>query len=202
MKEIEVTKDAFVEYKNYAAEKAKAEKAHKLHIAGLRAQIAEDNTTFKETWTKRKEEVKNNLDHAAMAAMQAGVSPNNLLAALGSRNPTWIYALKHAGAEMLPALEEGGTHPLLKDVEWQYSDHSGVHGVLRSSNGLFKFYNLQNPEQWFIVDSSLELVTGSTTFYEGYSKPEIERLTYLLSNLLDGTYQGQLRLSTPNPYTD
>ena len=200
MKELELAKDAFVEYKNYPAEKAKAEKAHKLHIAGLRAQIAESNTTFKETWAQRKEAVRNNLDHAAMAAMQAGVTPNNLLAELGTRNPTWIYSLKHAGAEKLPELEDTGTHPLLKDVEWAHSQHTGTHGVLRSTSGLFKLYNLQLPEQWFIVDSSLELVTGSTAFYEGYSKPEIERLSNLLSSLLDNTYKGPVRLAN-NPYT-
>lgn len=201
MKEIDLAKDAFNEHKNYPAEKAKAERAHKLHISALRAQIAEDNETFKATWSARKEVVRNNLDHAAMAALEAGVTANALLAALGSRNPVWLYSLKNAGPDLLPDLTEPTVHPLLKDVEWQYSQHSGTHGVLRSvDKTLFKMYDLQNTATYCIVDTKLELVTGSTAFFESRTKPELERITDLLSDILDGTYTKPLRLVT-NPFT-
>lgn len=194
MKELDLTKDAYIEYKNHAGEKAKAERAHKVHIAALRAQIVEANESFKEKWVARKAEVSENLDRNALAALAAGTTPNALLAALGSRNVTWIYNLKNSGiAPDAPVADT--VHPLLVDVSWDYSEHTGTHGVLRSADKtLFKFYSLTEPDVWFIVDNSLELVTGSSALFESQTKPEIERRADLLASILDGHYTGQLRL--------
>lgn len=202
MKELDFVKDAYNEYQNYAGEKAKAEKAHKLHIAALRAQIAEDNETFKETWKERKETVKENLDNAALLAFAEGTSPHALLAAIGSRNVTWAYALKNSGesAAVKDTSEAPKVHPLVAGATWEHSNHTGTHGVLRSDNGLFKLYDLTDGETFIIVDNNLELVTGSKTFYDAYSKPEMERLTHLLSTILDGTHTGPVRVAN-NRYT-
>lgn len=198
MKELELARDAFNEYQNYPASKAKAERAHKLHIATLRAQIAEANETFTETWKARKVAVTEARDRTAKYALDAGATPHSLLAALGSNNPTWAYSLKNL--DVAAETVEARVHPLLEGVTWDYSNHTGTHGVLRSADKeLFKFYDLPLGEEWFIVDTKLELVTGSSALYESRTKPELERLTELLSSILDETYTGTLRLQN-NPH--
>ena len=200
MKELELARDAFNEYQNYPASKAKAERAHKLHIATLRAQIAEANETFTETWKARKVAVTEARDRTAKFALDAGATPHSLLAALGSNNPTWAYSLKNLDVAAEPL--EAKVHPLLEGVTWDYSNHTGTHGVLRSADKeLFKFYVLPQGEEFFIVDRALALITGSSGAYEDTPRAELERRTDMLNDLLDGNYGGAVRMA-PNPYVD
>lgn len=197
---MEELKSAYREYKNYTAEKAKADATLKAKVTELREQIATLNADHNFVWRDRKEYLRTNLDHYASVALQEGHSPNAILLAIGSRNPTWIYHLKNSGVSH-EAADTEHTHPLLKETEWDYSDHAGSHGVLRSADkAYFKFYDLTSPGIFCIVDSSLEFVTGSNELYEKRSRAELERMTEMLSQLLDGTYPGKVRL-IDNPYT-
>lgn len=197
---MDALKAAYAEYKNIPKERMISNQKNKEKITALRAEISRLTYAHQEYWSTRKEQLKTALDANAMRVLNEGYSPNEVLTAIGSRNPTWIYNLKSRAPEFTEE-EQESTHPALKESEWDYHDHVGSHGVLRSADkDYFKLYDLTEPETFCIVDTDLEFVTGSNAFYTKRSRAEFERLTEMLTALLDGTYQGKTRLSD-NPFT-
>lgn len=196
-----------VQDREIAEETLIATKAAKMkQIALLRAEIVHDQQNHIDTWKMRNKVLRSTLDNAALRCLAMGMTPNKLLAHLGSRDVNWAYALRDSGR--VPVLSEAdakvvlGEHPALEGVHWEYHDHSGAHGVLKGSTGHYKFYNLQDTEQWFIVDEVGKFLNGNKLFFSKYPQAEIDRLTILLTQLLEGTYGRATNISKSNPFTN
>jgi hypothetical protein len=80
-----------------------------------------------------------------------------------------------------------------------HHDHTGVHGWLVSEDGNYvKRYGVEDTpfeDQWFVSDKDHNFVAGDRELFDKTPKAEfIQRLT-MLSDLLQGTYTGKIKLA-------
>jgi CheY-like chemotaxis protein len=191
-------------WRGFAADRAKARRevdakieANNSEIERLRAENIELNTEFTEHWAKTKKELQEARDRAVMDAMAEGMSGQQVLRELGSRNTVWIYDLrKRLAAEgRLPAtLNENSpieqlqqakarepapdpitwlTHPSLELAGWSISDDFDL--IKRERRG----------GAWFICGPDNEFMRGDKSFYESTGKDTIGKQADLLMARLE-----------------
>ena len=175
-----------------------AQKKRREQIKTLRLEIETAEADFAGVWRIRKEQLRDASDAAALTCLELGVTAHRLLGELGSRDVAWAYSLKESGRKNTLGTQAINSvladHPSLEGVSWEYHEHTGVHGVLRSSKGHYKFYDLTGDNVYCIVGSNLEFITGDKGFYDSKPKGELERLQGTLDAILDGSYTRPIRL--------
>lgn len=189
--------------------------------------IKDADAQFHEEW--RVETVKRSKarDDAARAELMAGKKATKILDELRSNNTVWIYKLRSdllaegydltgtptAQLRVVPQVVEDAGEPLLEDespetetnLVWESSDHTATHRVLVDTTRTYiKKYGAEGTPyegEWFIADMEHSYMAGNRDLYASTSTVDLTKRVTMLTQLLDGTYQGPIRLS-PNPYKD
>lgn len=161
---------------------------------------------------QRRADVKEALHEAMRDLFRQGMTVPQVSNLTGNTNYSLLYKLKtDSGApkrvvQTVTALELEDEIVELPDVEWEYSDHIGVHGWLVSDDRKYiKFYGQKGTVfegEWAIVEAGERtLVGGNVELNNSVTQNEFDKKTVMLVSLLDGTYTGPTRM-VDNPYKD
>ena len=200
------------------AEEAEGLRAQALE---LEEEARRKERAFDEEWKTLKVELKQQFDEAVKDELRKDRSAQEVLRELGSNNTVWIYKLRsevmaeqEAGAKKtplkaVPSIKEGDTSsseheaipdPDIEGVEWQHHDHEGVHRWLISKDRRYiKRYGVEGTQhegKYFIADTDNNFVAGDKKLYEGTSKSDLLSRANMLIDLIEGNFQGKIKLSS------
>lgn len=169
--------------------------ANNAEIERLRMENIDLNTGFQEKWSKAKKQLQEDRDRAVMEALAEGMSGQEVLRILGSRNTVWIYDLrKRLAAEgRLPeAVNENSPIERIKEANERKASKTS------DSSDPFahvKWLRIEEPEFagwsisddftlvkrerrggiWFICGPQNEYVDGDKHFYDSTDTDLIEK---------------------------
>lgn len=180
-------------------------------IAALTAEKSEIQAAHVKKWKHEKDKRKQALDNAAKAELAAGKNGQDILREMGSNNSVWIYKLrqevideygnvrhtaKGSASEPQPDLS-------IEGIMWEHHDHQGVHGVLvDTERNYIKRYGAEGTEfegEFFVADMANNYVMGNKKLFEATPTADLTKRVVMLTQLLDGTYEGPMKIS-PNRY--
>ena len=171
-------------------------------IDALRAQISKERSEFDAHWAEVKDTLRTERDEAIKDAWREGQTGTWILKEMVSNNTKLIYGLRDdllAEGFELPTTEHEDAE--IKGVTWRSHRHAGVHGWLLNEDGsLYKHYTDANTS-YIAERDTHEFVAGSKKAYDTEDRDEAEAKLAELEALLDGSFEGTLDFSKPNPHT-
>lgn len=132
-----------------------------------------------------------------VASQERGLSVPDMMEDCGAPNGAVFYnALRAVKANEFPT--DSTEHVNMDDIEWRYSDHTGVHRYAISTDGAFaKFHDVDLENKTYTV-----LTVPGFVHYSGdralAEKFDPARYT-MLHEILEGVYSGPVR-EAANPY--
>lgn len=163
-----------------------------------------DLSSPREAKVEAREALKQEVEAEIVRLLSSGETVNSIMQKSGLRNPVWLYGIKNR-------MESGSSFPETQasdqfaDVEWFAHDHTGVHGwLINDERTLVKRHGVLDSEfedQWTVVSAeTAEFVGGSYELAQTLTPTQVTRKAEMLSQLLDGTYEGRIN-EAPNPFT-
>lgn len=166
-------------------------------------EVRYSKAAFDHKWTRKKAEVKRELEALIAQQIEANVSIPVLMKALNSRNAQMFYAVK----ENL-ALYRAAAKDEVESVEWQWSDVTSVHRyALAAENG--SKYSLvlmkgaldsefEGYECVYALDTGY-FISGNRALYDSVTASVKKQRAQLLADILTGVYDKRVIRDT-NPY--
>jgi hypothetical protein len=194
-------------WRGFAAERAKAKleveqktEANNAEIERLRAENINMQTSFEDHWRNKKKRLQEERDNAVLEQMAQGVSGQEILRQLGSRNTVWIYDLrKRLAAEgRLPeSVNENSSPELLKQAkartkQSEMPDAFAHIKWLRPEGAEFAGWSISDDFTlvkrerrggvWFVCGPENEFLGGDRQFYDS---TDIDLITTQADLLMD-----------------
>lgn len=163
---------------------------------------------FENHWKEEKQRRKDNLAEAIKACFAKGMSVAEVSAATGNANHSTLYQLRaEYKAGQTRQVQYITEEDLGLDFDWQYHDHTGVHGWLIDADGEYvKVHGTPGTDwegEYAVFDRGIEepkQVAGNTAFGATISVKEFEKRMTMLTELLTGEYTKRI-VERPNPFT-
>lgn len=204
-------------WRGFAADRAKARsevdqqiEENNAEIERLRLRNIELNIEFNEKWTKEKKQLQEARDRAVMDAMATeesgglGMSGQEVLRELGSRNTVWVYDLRkrlaaegrvpetvneNSPVELLKSAANRKAKPQPKSDDFSRIKWLRPEGVEFAGWAISDDFNLVKRERrggvWFIAGPNNEFLGGDRRFYDATDQNLISQQADLLMNRLE-----------------
>jgi hypothetical protein len=173
-------------------------------IEDLKNQISNERRDFARQWEEEKERRKQERDESIKQAWRDGWSGPEILRAMNSNHTKLVYALRDEvlaeghtlEVEQTPTVEADES---IEGLLWETHPHVPTHGWLVSQDRTY-YKHWPSPHTWYVADREGHFIAGSREAFDKADPNHDKEQVDLLVSLLDGTYEGPIRLGL-NHYT-